>query len=72
MKYRMVKVETADKVWFETEWKRFFFWHSCFMVKDYDGYPYPAQYSTWENAAESIERHRRLWNVPKRTVVRHY
>ena len=68
MKYRMVKVECGENVWFEAERRIFFFWLSCFKrsrtIND------AARYATWEDAADAIRRHQRLNAVEKRTVVR--
>jgi hypothetical protein len=69
MKYRMVKVERGEDVWFEAEYRRFFFWLSCFNLSRYGG---AARYNTWEDAADAIRRHKRLFVVEKRTVVRDY
>lgn len=69
MKTRIVKVECADKFWFEAEYRFFFIWRSCFSKSNWGD---AARYSTWEDAADAINRFRRVMSVEKRTVVRNY
>lgn len=70
MKTRIVKVEKGERVWFETEYRFFFIWRPCFTAGKFS--TIPVKYPTWETAADSIHRFRRLHQVTKRTVVRDY
>lgn len=66
MKYRIVKVERAEDIWYEAHYRKYFMWFSCFSRTRWGEV---ARYDALEDAELAINRHKRLHAIEKRTLV---